>query len=81
MPVVAYTHIPQRGSGQTVPLVMGPSGIVGYEPVGDAIREADMILAIDPACPTHRRRAAICSTGYQSFRWISTRQRWAEITM
>ncbi len=28
------------------PLVLGPSGIVGYEPVGDAIKEADLVLAI-----------------------------------
>ena len=28
------------------PLVLGPSGIIGYEPIGDAIREADLILAI-----------------------------------
>lgn len=31
---------------ETHPLVLGPSGIVGYEPVGDAIREADCILAV-----------------------------------
>lgn len=31
---------------ETHPLVLGPSGIVGYEPVGDAIREADLILAV-----------------------------------
>ena len=31
---------------ETHPLVLGPSGIVGYEPVGDAIREADLVLAI-----------------------------------
>lgn len=28
------------------PLVLGSSGIIGYEPVGDAIREADIVLAI-----------------------------------
>jgi acetolactate synthase I/II/III large subunit len=31
---------------ETHPLVLGPSGIVGYEPVGDAVREADLVLAI-----------------------------------
>ncbi len=31
---------------ETHPLVLGPSGILGYEPVGEAIREADLILAI-----------------------------------
>lgn len=31
---------------ETHPLVIGPSGIIGYEPVGDAIREADAVLAI-----------------------------------
>ena len=31
---------------ETHPLGLGPSGIVGYEPVGDAIREADLVLAI-----------------------------------
>tara|TARA_B100000676_G_scaffold311426_1_gene381253 strand:- start:3392 stop:5053 length:1662 start_codon:yes stop_codon:yes gene_type:complete len=28
------------------PLVLGCAGIIGYEPVGDAIREADLVLAI-----------------------------------
>jgi acetolactate synthase-1/2/3 large subunit len=28
------------------PLVLGASGIIGYEPIGDAIREADLVLAI-----------------------------------
>jgi len=31
---------------ETHPLVLGPSGIVGYAPVGDAIQEADLVLAI-----------------------------------
>ncbi len=31
---------------ETHPLVLGPSGILGYEPIGAAIREADLILAI-----------------------------------
>lgn len=31
---------------ETHDLVLGPPGIVGYEPIGDAIREADLILAI-----------------------------------
>ena len=31
---------------ETHPLVLGASGIIGYEPIGDAIREADMVLAI-----------------------------------
>ncbi len=31
---------------ETHPLVLGPSGIVGYEPVGQAILESDLILAI-----------------------------------
>ena len=44
MPVV-NTPTSRSAVPETHPLVMGPSGIVGYEPVGDAIREADMILA------------------------------------
>jgi len=31
---------------ETHPLVLGASGIIGYEPIGDAIREADLVLAI-----------------------------------
>lgn len=31
---------------ETHPLVLGPSGILGYEPIGHAIRESDLILAI-----------------------------------
>ena len=31
---------------ETHPLVLGPSGILGYEPIGQAIRESDLILAI-----------------------------------
>ena len=31
---------------ETHPLVLGASGIIGYEPIGDAIWEADMVLAI-----------------------------------
>jgi acetolactate synthase I/II/III large subunit len=31
---------------ETHPLVLGPSGIVGYEPIGHAILESDLILAI-----------------------------------
>ncbi len=31
---------------ETHPLVMGPSGIVGYAPIGEAVRQADLILAI-----------------------------------
>lgn len=28
------------------PHVLGPSGIIGYEPIGDAVQQADLILAI-----------------------------------
>jgi len=45
MPVV-NTPTSRNAVPETHPLVLGPSGIVGYEPVGDAIREADLILAI-----------------------------------
>ena len=45
MPVV-NTATSRNAVPETHPLVLGPSGIVGYEPVGDAIREADLILAI-----------------------------------
>ena len=31
---------------ETHELVLGPSGIVGYEPIGEAIREADLVLAV-----------------------------------
>ena len=31
---------------ETHELVLGPSGIVGYEPIGNAIREADLVIAI-----------------------------------
>ena len=31
---------------ETDELVMGPSGIVGFEPMGNAVREADLVLAI-----------------------------------
>jgi acetolactate synthase-1/2/3 large subunit len=31
---------------ETHELVLGPSGIVGFEPMGNAIREADLVLAI-----------------------------------
>lgn len=31
---------------ETNPLVLGCAGIIGYEPVGDAIQEADLVLAI-----------------------------------
>lgn len=45
MPVV-NSPTSRHAVPETHPLVLGPSGIVGYEPVGDAIREADLILAI-----------------------------------
>lgn len=45
MPVV-NSPTSRNAVPETHPLVLGPSGIVGYEPVGDAIREADLILAI-----------------------------------
>jgi acetolactate synthase I/II/III large subunit len=45
MPVV-NSPTSRHAVPETHPLVLGPSGIVGYEPVGDALREADLILAI-----------------------------------
>lgn len=45
MPVV-NTPTSRSAVPETHPLVLGPSGIIGYEPIGDAIREADLILAI-----------------------------------
>jgi acetolactate synthase I/II/III large subunit len=45
MPVV-NSPTSRHAMPETHPLVLGPSGIVGYAPVGDAIREADLILAI-----------------------------------
>ena len=45
MPVV-NSPTSRHAMPETHPLVLGPSGIVGYEPVGDAIREADLVLAI-----------------------------------
>lgn len=45
MPVV-NSPTSRHAVPETHPLVLGPSGIVGYAPVGDAIREADLILAV-----------------------------------
>jgi len=45
LPVV-NTPTSRQAVPETHPLVLGPSGIVGYEPIGDAIREADLVLAI-----------------------------------
>lgn len=45
MPVVS-SPTSRNAVPETHPLVLGPSGIVGYQPVGDAIREADLVLAI-----------------------------------
>jgi acetolactate synthase-1/2/3 large subunit len=45
MPVV-NTPTSRSAVPETHRLVLGPSGIVGYEPIGDAIREADLVLAI-----------------------------------
>lgn len=45
MPVV-NTPTSRSAVPETHPLVMGPPGIIGYEPIGEAIREADLILAI-----------------------------------
>lgn len=45
MPVI-NSPTSRNGVPETHPLVLGPSGIVGYEPVGDAIREADLIVAV-----------------------------------
>ena len=45
MPVV-NSPTSRNAVPETHPLVLGPSGIVGYEPVGDAIKEADLVLAI-----------------------------------
>lgn len=45
MPVV-NTPTSRQAVPETHPLVLGPSGIAGYEPIGNAIREADLVLAI-----------------------------------
>lgn len=45
MPVV-NSPTSRNAVPETHPLVLGPSGIIGYEPVGDAIKEADLVLAI-----------------------------------
>lgn len=45
MPVV-NTPTSRSVVPETHRLVLGPSGIVGYEPIGEAIREADLVLAI-----------------------------------
>ena len=45
MPVV-NSPTSRHAMPETHPLVLGPSGIVGYAPVGDAIQEADLVLAI-----------------------------------
>ncbi len=45
MPVV-NTPTSRSAVPETHRLVLGPSGIVGYEPIGEAIREADLILAV-----------------------------------
>ena len=44
MPVV-NTPTSRAVLPETHELVLGPSGIVGYEPIGDAIRESDLVLA------------------------------------
>ncbi|MEX2453793.1 MAG: thiamine pyrophosphate-binding protein [Rhodospirillaceae bacterium] len=43
---VVNTPTSRNAVPETHPLVLGPSGIVGYEPVGDAIRESDLVIAI-----------------------------------
>ena len=45
MPVV-NSPTSRNAVPETHPLVLGPSGIVGYEPVGNAIQEADLVIAI-----------------------------------
>ena len=45
MPVI-NTPTSRSAVPETHLLVLGPSGIIGYEPIGEAIREADLILAI-----------------------------------
>lgn len=45
MPVV-NTPTSRSVVPETHRLVLGPSGIVGYEPIGAAIRESDLVLAI-----------------------------------
>ncbi|NKB58850.1 MAG: hypothetical protein GKS00_21170 [Alphaproteobacteria bacterium] len=45
MPVV-NTPTSRSAVPETHALVLGPSGIVGYEPIGHAIQEADLVLAI-----------------------------------
>ncbi len=45
MPVV-NTATSRSVVPETHPLVLGPSGILGYAPVGDAISESDLVLAI-----------------------------------
>ncbi len=45
MPVV-NTPTSRSAVPETHRLVLGPSGIVGYEPIGEAVREADLVLAI-----------------------------------
>jgi acetolactate synthase-1/2/3 large subunit len=43
---VVNTATSRQAVPETHPLVLGPSGIVGYVPVGDAISESDLVLAI-----------------------------------
>lgn len=45
LPIV-NTPTSRGAAPETHRLVLGPSGIIGYEPIGEAIREADLILAI-----------------------------------
>ncbi len=45
MPVV-NTATSRSVVPETHPLVLGPSGILGYAPIGDAIVESDLVLAI-----------------------------------
>ena len=45
MPVV-NTATSRSVVPETHPLVLGPSGIIGYAPIGDAIVESDLVLAI-----------------------------------
>ncbi len=43
---VVNTATSRQAVPETHPLVLGPSGIVGYVPVGDAISECDLVIAI-----------------------------------
>jgi len=43
---VVNTPTSRGAMPESHPLVLGSSGIIGYEPIGDAIREADLVLAV-----------------------------------